>query len=112
MQWINSMLAVLAGLGLRLAVPILITLLVVYILHKVDIHWQEEAAQTPPPVIVEKVRCWEAMNCPASKVDECPAPVSEKPCWQVRRLPNGYLREECLTCRVFLQAPIPLPIQP
>jgi hypothetical protein len=27
-------------------------------------------------------------------------------CWQIHRLPNGYLKEECLNCDVFISAPI------
>ena len=107
MEWINSVLVVLAGLGLRLAIPIGITLLAVYVLHKVDVRWQEEAAQMPAPADVERPRCWEVHNCPAEKMKACPAPKSAEPCWQLHRQPNGYLAEACLTCDVFRQAPIP-----
>ena len=112
MEWINSVLAILAGLGLRLAIPIAITLLAVYILHKVDVRWQEEAAQMPAPLNVEKPHCWEVHNCPAEKRKDCPAIKSAQPCWQLHRQSNGYLSEACLTCQVFRQAPIPAPIPP
>lgn len=109
MEWINSTLAIVFGLALRLAIPIAITFLAVYILHKVDVRWQEEAASLPAPVTVEKPYCWEIHECPVEKMKECPAPSSVEPCWQLHRLPNGYLREECLDCQVFHQAPIPIP---
>jgi hypothetical protein len=109
MEWLNTILVALFGLLLRLAIPIAITLLAVYILRKVDERWQEEAAQVPPAVAVQKVPCWDIKNCPAEQRSNCPSPTSVEPCWQVHRLPNGYLREECLNCQVFHQAPIPTP---
>jgi hypothetical protein len=110
MDWINSVLVVLAGLGLRLAIPIGITLLAVYVLHKVDVRWQEDAAQMPAQVDVDKPHCWEVHNCPADKVKDCPAPASSEPCWQLHRQANGYLSEACLNCQVFHLAPIPAPV--
>ena len=112
MEWLNSLLVVLAGLFLRLAIPIAITLLAVYILHKVDVRWQEEAAQVPPVVDVPKIACWTIKNCPANQRTDCPSPTSSEPCWQAHRLSNGYLREECIRCPVFRQAPIPTPVHP
>jgi hypothetical protein len=111
MEWFNSFLAVLTGLAIRLAIPIGITLLVIYILRKVDVRWQEEASQTSLPM-VERPHCWDINNCPVEKMRDCPVPTSVKPCWQVHRLNNGYLREECLDCQVFHQAPIPTPVHP
>jgi hypothetical protein len=35
------------------------------------------------------------------------AAASGKPCWQIHRLSNGYLREACLDCEVFINAPAP-----
>lgn len=110
MEWLNSVLAVLSGLALRLAIPIAITLLVVYILHKVDARWQEEAAQMPAQVTVEKPHCWDIKNCPVELRSQCTSPNSTEPCWQSHRLSNGYLREECINCQVFHQAPIPTPV--
>lgn len=109
MEWINSALAVVFGLALRLAIPVAITLLAVYILHKVDVRWQEEAASLPPPVVVEKPRCWDIKNCTIEQRSQCHSQTLAEPCWQLHRLPNGYLREECLDCQVFHQAPIPTP---
>jgi hypothetical protein len=112
MEWFNSILAVLTGLTLRLAIPIAITLLAVYILHKVDVRWQEEAASLPAPLAVEKLRCWDIHNCTIEQRNKCTSPNSAEPCWQAHRLSNGYLREECLNCQVFHQAPIPTPVHP
>ena len=104
MDWMNPTLAILVGLSLRLAIPIVVTLLAVYILHKADVRWQEEAAQAL--MNGEKLNCWDIKNCTAEQKSKCTAPNSAEPCWQAHRLSNGYLREECLNCEVFHQAPI------
>jgi hypothetical protein len=105
MEWLNSILTILTGLALRLAIPIVITLLAAYLLHKVDVHWQKEAVQAQESIA--KVKCWEIKKCTAEQRRKCPSPNSAGPCWQEHRQVNGYLREECLDCQVFHQAPIP-----
>ncbi len=109
MDGLNSLLAFLAGLGLRLAIPLAITILTVYILRKVDERWQAEAGQVPPTLTVEKPRCWEIKKCAPELRRACPSPTSPEPCWQIHRKANGYLSEACLTCDVFCQAPVPAP---
>lgn len=102
----NALLAILAGFVVRLLLPITVTVLIVYLLSKLDERWQAEAERQAsfPAVTVE---CWKIKNCPPEQYKECPAYSSHQPCWQVHRLHNGYLREECLTCIVFRDAPIP-----
>jgi hypothetical protein len=77
----NAVLVLLTGFFVRLVLPILVTALVVLVLRALDERWQAEAGNT------------------LSKDD--------LPCWQKNRLPNGYLKEECLDCDEFLSAPIP-----
>jgi hypothetical protein len=105
METLLSTLYILAGLLLRLAIPILGTLLLVFFLRRLDERWQAEAEQYPQSV--GKPDCAKIKGCPPQQIDNCAAYRSELPCWQVNRLPNGYLNEECLTCRVFTEAPIP-----
>ncbi len=100
-----TVIAFLAVVAVRLAIPILITILVVQFLRILDARWQMEAESIP--TLVEKPACWEVNNCPPDRRRSCPAYVSPLACWQVRRTDNGYLREECLTCKVFLKAPVP-----
>lgn len=101
----------LIGLLLRLAIPIAATLLVVYILRRLDKHWQAEAELSP--VGVEKSECWKIKGCAPEGVKNCAAAKSPQPCWQVKRLSNGYLNENCLSCPVFIEAPVPtLTIKP
>lgn len=72
----NAILVVLSGLFLRLFLPILGTALAVLALRTLSRHWRVEQSG------------------------------GDVPCWQTYRLPNGYLKEECLDCDVFLSAPV------
>jgi hypothetical protein len=105
METLISSLYIIAGLLLRLAIPILGTVLLVVFLRKLDKRWQAEAALLPQAV--QKPECWKIQGCASQQVENCEAYQSELPCWQVYRLPNGYLHEECLSCQVFTEAPIP-----
>lgn len=111
MDTLTSLLAVIAGLFLRMALPILGTGILIYFLRKLDAHWQTEAQF--PPLQMQKAECWKIKNCSPEQQKECVAVSSALPCWQVYRLPNGYLREECISCEVFTNAPAPtLKIEP
>ena len=111
METLASLLVILAGLLLRFAIPILGTILVIYVLRKLDAHWQAEAEQIPVPI--EKVECWKIKGCSEEQHKNCPAAVSILPCWQTHRRPNGYLQEKCISCEVLINAPIPtLKIEP
>jgi len=111
METITSLLAILAGLLVRLAVPIAGTAILIYFLRKLDARWQAEARLQPLPV--QKPECWKIKGCPPADRKNCAAASSPLPCWQVYRLPNGYLHEDCLTCDVFRDAPLPaLRIEP
>lgn len=105
MNGATAALAVLTGLVVRLAIPVLITVLAVGFLRKLDARWQSEAQIMQ--VKVEKPQCWKVRGCTPAQRKICPVVKSSLPCWQVFRLPNGYLREECLTCDVLLKAPLP-----
>lgn len=105
MEGITSLLAILAGLLLRLAIPIAATILLIVVLRKLDTRWQAEAESQPLPV--DKPECWKVNDCPPEAVKDCPGANSPLPCWQVYRLPNGYLQKECLSCKVFIGTPAP-----
>jgi len=104
-ETILAILAVSAGFVIRLAIPISVTCILVYFLRKLDARWQRETQNELPAT--QKPECWKIKNCSAEQRKECIAYSSSLPCWQVFRLPNGYLREECLSCKVFRDAPIP-----
>lgn len=102
----NPLFVFLAGIFIRLLIPIGITVLIVYLLHRLDMRWQAEALEQSARGI-EKIECWKIKDCAPEQYADCPAYASNQPCWQVHRLHNGYLREECLSCIVFHNAPIP-----
>jgi hypothetical protein len=104
MQSLNSTLALLVGLAIRLVIPIAITVIAVHFLRRLDERWETEARELPP--VVQKPKCWEVRGCPPEPRAACLAFKSDLPCWQVFRLPNGYLREQCLICTVFVRAPV------
>lgn len=105
MNEVYSVIMVLAGFAVRLAIPILITALIVHFLRGLDERWQREAQQVP--AAVEKPACWEIKQCPPEHRKDCQGYASPLPCWQARRMANGYMREECLSCRIFLRMPAP-----
>jgi len=105
-----SLLAILTGLLVRLAIPILVTSLLIVALRKLDAHWQVEAQN---PIAVEKIECWKIKGCTPEQIANCKGASSPLPCWQTYRSSNGYMREECLSCKVFIEAPVPtLNIEP
>lgn len=106
MEIINAFLVVLSGIVLRLALPIAVTAGLIAVLRRMDARWQLEAQQVPA-LPIEQTKCWEIKNCPPEQRAACTVRFAEAPCWQERRLTNGYLAEDCLGCEVFEQAPIP-----
>lgn len=105
MEAFPSFLAILLGLILRLAIPIAGTCILIYFLRKLDAHWQAEAQLTPPST--QSVECWKIQGCSPAQQKNCAAASSPLPCWQVFRQPNGYLQEKCVSCDVFINAPVP-----
>ncbi len=105
MDTLASFLYLIAGLLVRLAIPIAGTILLIVILRELDQRWQAEAELYPQSV--NKPECWKIKGCGPQQIENCDAYRSKLPCWQVYRLPNGYLNEECLSCQVFTEAPVP-----
>ena len=104
METILTLLALMAGLLVRLAIPILITALLILLLRRLDVHWQTEAP--PPQLVAQKPDCWKTKGCSPEQAANCIGAKSSLPCWQAFRLPNGYLQEKCLSCKVFTEAPM------
>lgn len=106
METISPLPALMAGLLVRLAIPIGLTASLIFFLRKLDARWQK-AAQ-PPELAIQKLECWKIKACPPERMANCVGAQSPLPCWQAFRLPNGYLHEECLICKVFTEAPMPV----
>ena len=99
----TSVVVFITGIFIRLVLPIVITVLLVFLLRKLDARWQADAQQAR----VEKPECWKIKACSLEQREACPAFQSPLPCWQVHRRPNGYLNETCLICKVLIDAPTP-----
>jgi hypothetical protein len=103
----DVVLTFLFGLLLRLGIPITVTALVFALLHRLDQRWQKEALALP--VIPAGKPCWEIKGCSEEKKKDCEAVAQPKtPCWQVFRARDGVMKEACLGCIVFRQAPVPI----
>ena len=106
METLVSFLYIIVGLFVRLAIPILGTLLLVFFLRRLDARWQAEAQLQQQ--VMEKSECWKIKGLSPQQAETSEISPSELPCWQLNRLPNGYLRDECLSCQVFTEAPVPI----
>jgi hypothetical protein len=104
----TAILIIAAGILIRFGLPIALMAMMIYLLRKLDAHWQAEAqAQKPMP---GPVPCWEEKHCSPETISACDAAAHpDVPCWQTFRQGNGYLREICLGCAVFRNAPVPSP---
>jgi hypothetical protein len=105
----DVVLTFLLGVLFRLGIPIAVTALVLVFLHRLDRRWQKEALALP--VVPAGKPCWEIKGCPEETKKNCPATAQPKtPCWQVFRTRDGVMKEACLGCDVFRQAPLPVRI--
>jgi hypothetical protein len=113
--------AILLGILLRLAIPLLLTLLLAWLLRRLDAHWQKEAAaerrvaerrvterqvaeRRPAAhrIATETLRpCWQICQCAPEQRRSCPAFTHpDQSCWDHFRT-NSALPEKCLTCQVW-----------
>jgi hypothetical protein len=119
MDWWWQAAIILGMFLLRLAVPLAITLLVGYWLHRLDAKWQAqwEASRIEPEPLQSKFLerlnqpCWAVNGCDAATRVKCPAfRQPDLPCWQVWRGPDGRLPEPCYGCPIFLYGQLGRPL--
>ena len=97
----------LLGMVLRIGIPVALTIAVIALLRRLDRRWQKESLALP--VIRSGKPCWEVKGCSEEKKKNCPAAAQpDIPCWQAFRSSNGILKETCLECDIFRQAPVPV----
>ena len=107
------LLSVVIGLFLRLGLPILLTVLAILWLKKLDQQWQDESKKISLqsiglPGVVSNPGCWKTKGCAETSFTKCAAYLHpETPCWQLFRDHNGRLRDGCIDCQIFREAPIP-----
>jgi len=104
----TSILVLLTGLFVRLIVPLAITAVIVVLLGRLDARWQAEAEKERLMLVKDELPCWKEQGLSMDEI-RLRAVSDNQPCWQTHRLANGYLREACLECEVFLDAPLPAP---
>jgi hypothetical protein len=104
------------GMALRIGIPVGVTAFLVWLFHRLDAHWQNQAEQEGIPAggnLAANPGCWKIQNCSPDSRKICRAFAHpESPCWQVYRTADGNLQEKCLKCRVFKEAPIPAAVWP
>jgi hypothetical protein len=113
MEPMMTFLMVALGFAIRLGVPVLVTVLAVWLLKRLDARWQAEADQMSAAALqralAQEPHCWEINNCAPERRAGCIAYQKQNaPCWQHYRTPDGKLREACVGCKVFKQAPVPV----
>jgi hypothetical protein len=100
----NTILVFVTGILIRLIVPLVLTGLIIYILHRVDAGWQAQAEKELAMMDEADQPCWREQGFSAEEI-KLQAEKESQPCWQAHRLSSGYLRDACLDCDVFLSAP-------
>jgi hypothetical protein len=114
MENIYTIITLSAGLLLRIGVPVIITLSLVYFFTRLDARWQAESERLRRAEVkrllirAPETMCFNINNCPKMVRANCKAYATpEIPCWQVFRNQEGLLQEKCLGCRAFKEAPVP-----
>ena len=104
----NVLLTIATGLFVRIGLPIAATAIVIFFLRKLDNRWRAEARQNLlVPMAATMQPCWEVKKCSREQMQKCPASKhTATPCWQIFRSELGILKENCLGCEVFRQAPL------
>ncbi len=105
--------AVLIGFLLRLALPVALTIFIVWALRKLDARWQAQGERQLHAQIAlataQRPSCWEQRGCSPEQRAVCPVcQQSDLPCWLVKRDSKGQLQQACLNCDVFLNAAAPV----
>jgi hypothetical protein len=102
----------LAGVLVRIGIPVAITVGLIWLFRQLDARWKRDAAlgkRSAPAYAVGNSGCWEVHGCSEENRKRCPAYAQlDTPCWQVFRKEDGRLKERCIGCQVFASAPVPV----
>lgn len=102
------LLSIVLGLIIRIGLPIAATALMILFLRRLDNRWKAEARANLTIPMASRP-CWEVKKCNPENIKNCPAAAqTASPCWQFFRTEQGILKETCLGCEVFQQAPLPI----
>jgi hypothetical protein len=114
MDEITTLIVFFAGVLLRIGIPVALTIVLIWAFAKLDARWKREAAlhasERPASAIqARNTGCWKVHGCSEEGRKRCPAYNRlDLPCWQVFRREDGQLKERCLGCQVFANAPLPV----
>ena len=101
---------VLAGVLIRIVLPLLLMIGLVWLLRSLDARWQREALYQQKLAAEDTgEHTLDLRDCAIENISKKFSVKASEPCWQIFRKSNGYLHEECLHCKVFRAAPILLP---
>lgn len=107
MDILEAIVSFLTGTVIRIALPIVLTLVAVVLLKRLDKRWQQESDSNPKLVVAgpRNPGCWDFNNCSAEDRAKCTAYAHpDTPCWQIKRDNQGLLQESCLGCKIFQNA--------
>ena len=101
---------------IRLGIPLAVTALVIWVLHRLDLRWQTQAdrdaatcaqatltaqAASGSRAIIDQP-CWEYKACAPAKRERCPAyHQTALHCWLARLRAEGRLPGACRCCPIF-----------
>jgi hypothetical protein len=121
MDGVSEMVAVTGLLALRVGVPLAVTGLITWGLHRLDARWQAdaEARQATAAVSAGRVQpqvfkspqaaatpCWTLRNCSEARRADCAAcRETALPCWMARLRSEGRLPGPCYGCALFRLRP-------
>ena len=100
---------VILGFLIRIGIPVVLTMLLAWILRKLDAQWRDDAISYREEAITKAEQdiyytiwarnpCWENNDCSPETRLKCKAyQQNEKPCWEVYRT-NGSYSKNCESC--------------
>lgn len=105
MEW-NYFSSIVLGLLIRIGIPLIITLILIWVVRSLDQRWRDDGAGVV--VRAKNTGCWNIKGCAEKDRAKCSAHANQDiPCWQHFRRDDGTLRSGCIGCDVFRQAPVP-----
>ncbi len=87
METLSPTLVIIIGLALRVLVPLALTVLVVYLLRKLDARWQAEARNEEKLPAEDEMPCLEIQGLTEEQI-KARLSMKAQPCWLARRLPK------------------------
>lgn len=109
MDELRSLVSTLSLLLLRIGLPLVVTLLVSYLLARLDDKWRAEELTRNggglAPAARPAPKCWVIKGCDPALSAACPVrALRPLPCWIAQRQLTGRVPEECFRCPVFVNA--------